>query len=321
MNTDRVLAEARTVAEYHSKFRNWDARASVRTKPRHVLDEPQASQLYFPPELHPVVDHRLVADRGPEVRHRLLVHRLYGYLRFTTELETVTVLPVAAELGMSRSGLHLPPAMRRDAFKIVTDEAWHAQFSDDLLDQVEQATGLAATLPRRPRFLHSLKVVHDGLDPCLGGLANLLFAVVSETLISSILTDLPHDQRLPPAVRGTVADHAEDEGRHHAYFRSLLRHFWGALDRAEQRAIGPVVPELIHAFLQPDLPAVALSLVEEGFTPAETEQILREAYPPERVRASIRESSTACVRYFAEVGCLDDPRTRESFVRADLLGG
>src|SRR5690348_6744165 len=81
--------------EYRSKFDNWDARASVRVKPRRLLAEVDPSALWFPPELHPVVGHPHVISRRDGTVQRLLVQRLYSYLRFTTELEELTVMPVA----------------------------------------------------------------------------------------------------------------------------------------------------------------------------------------------------------------------------------
>jgi hypothetical protein len=144
---------------------------------------------------------------------------------------------------------------------------------------------------------------------------------VSETLVSSILTDLPHDRRLPQAVRDVVADHAEDEGKHHAYFRSLLPYLWAALGHDERQQIGPLVPELINVFLRPDYPAIILSLAEAGLSAAEAEQVVTESYPAQTVTASIAHAARSCVRYFAEVGALRDPRTLDAFHLAGLVAG
>jgi len=69
---------------YRSAFVRWDERASVRSKPRRVLES--QSGLYFPPELIPFLDHPLVLALDAQARYRLLVHRLYQYLQFTVEL-------------------------------------------------------------------------------------------------------------------------------------------------------------------------------------------------------------------------------------------
>jgi P-aminobenzoate N-oxygenase AurF len=332
MYTDLALAELITrrarrrdgaipdPEEYDSRFAHWEERASVRRKPYRVLD-PSGDELYFPPELVPVVHHPLVVDRGPDVARSLLVHRLYDYLHFTTALEQLAVIPVAANICRGRLGLDLAESMRADAFKIVTDEAWHAQFSYDLLRQVETVTNVACGLPGVPAFAARLDAIRDHLPDDFRGAEALFFAVVSETLISSILADLPSDRRLPVTVRGLVRDHAEDEGRHHAYFRSVLVYVWSALSPEAQQAIGPLVPEMIFAFLEPDYRAIATGLGRVGFTAAQARQILAESLPRERVVRDTAAAAVATVRYFTEVGALDDGRTRAAFQNAGLLLG
>jgi len=181
---------------YESRFDGWFARASIRSRPQRVLLP--GEYLYFTPELAPWATHPLVAGQGEAAVRRVLIRRLYDYLHFTIELEQLAVIPIATAIARGRSGLDLPAGMRSDAYKIVTDEAWHAQFSFDLLEQVEAATGIRRRQPVLPAFVGRLDRIREQLDPGTRGLEGLLFSIVSETLISAILADLPRDPRLPP---------------------------------------------------------------------------------------------------------------------------
>ncbi|MEV4556224.1 diiron oxygenase [Kitasatospora sp. NPDC049285] len=317
----RERAGHRAAAEYDSRFRNWDLRAAVRRKPNRAdgLEDAEAF-LPFPPELAPAADHPLVRSRGPEAVRRVLQHSLYQYLHFTTELELLAVIPVVAQISRNRSGLALPAAMRSDAFKILTDEAWHAQFSENMLERLEQTSGVPRRLPGVPGFVAGLDELRERLQPELRGVEALLFSIVSETLISSVLGGLPHDVRLPPAVRELVRDHAEDEGRHHSYFHQVLRALWPALTPRERRAVGPLLPGAVLAFLAPDLRAIGLALRDVGLTGEEIAQVLVEAVPHDRVVADAAEAARSAIRYFAEAGALDDPATREAFEASGLLG-
>jgi hypothetical protein len=317
--TRQSYAARRAAQHYESRFGHWEARASVRTKPRRVLDSEMEDVLYFPPELFPVVTHPIVERRGSEVIRDILIRRLYDYLHFTSELEELAVIPVATKISRDRAGLALPSEMRMDAFKIVTDEAWHAQFSFDLLRQVEKRTGVPYRPAAAPAFVARLDAIRAQLPAAARGAEALLFSVVSETLISSILADIPRDARLPRAVRDVVRDHAEDEGRHHAYFREVLRRSWPALDRSTQRSVGPWLPEIIHAFLAPDYARIGFSLAEAGLAPAEVEQVVAESWPATRVAGDAAAAAHASVRYFREVGALDDERTRNAFIAAGLV--
>ena len=66
---------------YRTKFRLWESRASVRNAPRRVLaEDAHGGKLFFPPELVPMVEHPLVAERGQAVVEDLLLQyqRLVG---------------------------------------------------------------------------------------------------------------------------------------------------------------------------------------------------------------------------------------------------
>lgn len=304
--------------EYYSAFAAWYTRSTVRSKPRRLFD-PEAEKLFFPPELLPAIGHQEVVERGPEAATVLQIQRLYAYLQFTTQLEQVQVLPVTQRISVRSLGLDLPQPMIFDAFKICTDEAWHAQFSYDLSMQVVAETGVDPVVPRTPSFLLRLSRLRDELDPDVRGLAELFFTIVSETLISSILVDIPRDPRIHTAVRELVRDHAEDEGRHHSYFSALLRHVWPALGRRERSLIGPLVPEFIQAFLEPDRLALGRSLEAVGLAPEAVERVLSDCYPPDAVAAGIREAARATVRGFEGVDALADPATREAFERHGLI--
>jgi hypothetical protein len=321
LTTSEAAAAAAAAAErYESRFRHWDGRASVRRKPRRLLSGEQSPQVpYFPPELVPVARHPLVAALGGQAPWEMTVHRLYQYLHFTTELEQIAVMPVVAQLSRDRFGLPLPERMRADAFKIATDEAWHAQFSYDLMAQVREQTGVPTRLPGVPSFVGRLDAIGASMDDDLQGVESLIFSIVSETLISAILSDIPQDRRLPTAVREVVADHAEDEGRHHAYFRSMLTVFWSALDARQRSAVGRQLPAAIWAFLEPDYSALGVALSALGLPPDQVAQVVAESYPPRQVRRDVAQAARSLLRYVHDLGALDDPRTYDEFAQAGLL--
>jgi len=296
-----------------SVFKSWDARASVRTKPRRrIWDDEPREHVYFTPELVPVAQHPLVRGLGAETVDRVLIQQLHTYLEFTSELEHGAVNPVAAMISRRRSGFDLPETMVEDAYKIYTDEAWHAQFSDDLQRQVAAKTGVGPSVFEQPNFFRKLQGFQHGLAADEQRLVMIFFTIVSETLISAILSGIPSDRRVVTAVRELVADHAQDEGRHSAYFARLLEFTWPRLDKAQRALIGPLLPEMIVAFLEPDFLAIAGNLRACGLSAEQIDQVMTESYPPATVSAGIRASSRATIRHFERVGVVEDPRTAEA---------
>ncbi len=303
---------------YRSPFRGWDKRASVRATPRRELPGETEGQYFFSPDLVPLARHDLITDLRPELFGHILIQHLYRYLDFTTKLEQIVVNRTALGIAQGTVGLHLHPDMRFDAYRIYCDEAYHALFSADLMRQAQARTGISARLPAEPYFLTRLAMIQQE-HPEWRTLAELVFVIVSETLISGSLGEVPDDPRVVPTVREVVRDHAMDEGRHHTYFALFLKELWAQSDPAERRVIGTLAPLMVDAFLRPDLPALHEELTGYGLDRDTVEQVLAEVFPQSLLRKSARDASQQTVQHFRRLGALDDPEIRAAFETYELV--
>jgi hypothetical protein len=147
----------------------------------------------------------------------------------------------------------------------------------------------------------------------------ICFAVVAETVITGALADLAHDVRVVSTVREVMADHARDEARHHAYFASLFTVVWPQLSPHHQQLIGPLLPQFILGFVEPDYAVLRQLLKKYGVPPDTIAQVLAEAYPAERVGADAKHVAHATLRLFARHGVFDDLQTAEAFYTSGLL--
>jgi hypothetical protein len=304
-----------TIAPIVGKLPNWDTKASVRVKPRRLVfqEEEAMGKVYFSPELVPIGQHPLVRQFGSEATRELQVRHLYRYLDFTTQLELEVINSVAKDIALEKLGLDLPDVMREDAFKLCTDEAHYAYFSDDIKRQVVAATGLEPARLGAPVFLRHLRAIQKTLPSEITRLSELLFTVVSETIISSILFQLPKDERVVSAVRQSVADHAEDEGRHSAYFSQFFSYLWPQLPEAHRTVLGPLLPHFILAFLQPDHDAIWRSLSHLPLEHDQIETVIAETYPRSQVVADAKGAASVTLRLLAHRGVMDDPRIADEF--------
>jgi hypothetical protein len=315
-----VEGGAEEETEYRSPFQTWYERAAVRNAPRRMVREEDGRLHFFAPDLVPVAKHPFVKELPEQVFGELLIQHLYRYLHFTTKLEFLVVNRTVLGLAEGSVGLHLPEEMRFDAWKMYCDEAYHTLFSVDLRRQVAKQTGVVPMLPEEPFFLRRLRQILDELAPAERPLAELLFVIVSETLISASLAELPDSDGIVPAVRETIRDHASDEGRHHAYFAMLLRHLWAQLEGSERRLVGVLVPRLMDAFLRPDLVALGAELASYGMDSDAVEQTLAEVYSPEILNGHARATSRMTRRYFEAVGAFADPKARDELQSYGYLG-
>jgi hypothetical protein len=262
-----------------------------------------------------------VQAAAPPVLSSISVQQLYRYLDFTAKLEQVVVNRVVMAIANGYLNPGLPEEMVFDAFKIYCDEAYHALFSYDMLRQVEAATGIPAVSRRaHPFFMERLhRMQHEYGDTATRELLELFFVIVSETLISGLLSQIPASRDVKQSIRGLVRDHAIDEGRHHAYFAELLRVVWARLPEERRRLAALRLPDLIFAFLHPDLPSIRAELMSYGFTRDQTEQVLAETYTPAAVGGYVRASTTSLIRYLRELEVFEDPEAGDRFRAVGLI--
>jgi hypothetical protein len=248
-----------------------------------------------------------------------LAHRLYSYLDFTTVLEQEIVNPAVLRMSRDAFGLRLPGNMRFDAYRIYCDEAYHALMSADIKLQVEAATGVLGTAPSEPAFVRSIRQAKAGVPGKLAPLVEFCATVVSETLISGTLTQIPEDKQVLAFVREVIADHAADERTHHAYFTRAFEIAWPQLDRSTQRLLAPHFGDLIIGFLAPDLDGQQNALRHMGFSGEGAAQIVWEANPADRTRADIRRAARCTLRLLDRMGVMRHGNAKEHFYSLGLI--
>ncbi|WP_162599694.1 diiron oxygenase [Nocardioides solisilvae] len=307
-------------ADYASAFEAWDRQASVRTAPRRVVADGFSILQAFPAELTPLLRSEALATLAPEAAGHLKVQQLYRFLDFTAKLEHLVVNRTALRIAHGSLGLALPEPMVFDAYRISVDEAYHALFSADLVRQVHRASGVAPELPERPVFLQRLTGLMEA-HPERRALVELLFVIVSETLITGNLGDVGRADHVDAAVAQTMKDHARDEGRHHAYFATLAQHLWAQMSAGDRRFSTAVLPDLIAAFTAPEVEASRRDLEALGLRPGVVDDVLSEVFSEEAVRASARGSARRTIDLFLRLGAAqygDERLTAHADARADV---
>ena len=303
---------------YRSRFQDWSTRSAVRSKSLPEFAETD-SGLFFTPELVPLIKHPLISARGDEVIRPVLTHHLFGHLNFTDALENEIVAPVAYMIGRQQFEFAFPPAMLVDARKIAVDEMHHALFAAGFVERISRLSGVDPLPVRRPSFLLELDAIKSFHDSRITPLLMLFFAIVSETLITSTLTQVPNDERVVTGVRTILRDHAEDEARHHVYFVDVLTACWPRLTASQRAIIGPLLPRFISMFLAPDLLDAQDCLATLGFSSHVAEQVIEEVYPRNRIISESRLKADSIIRLMRRAGVLEDPRTSDSFHTFGLL--
>lgn len=298
----------------------WYTKAGVRTSPRRFDEDSEIedAKLFFPTALIPHLRHEAVRSLEPDRQRYLNAQYLYQWLEFTTHFEVAVVNRSCQRIAEGTAGLTVPVESRMAAFQIYVDEGYHSMYNLDVRLQIERASGIPALPFEFGPFLRQLDAVGDGL-PDLRLLIQLLQVIVFETLITSLLVDIPNDSGVKTLVRETVRDHAVDEGRHHRYFAGLFSQLWQQLEPAVRIAVAPFLPELIVRSLRPSLSSHRSALRHIGLPDDLVADILADSYSPAATLDYIRDASARTVALFARCGVLEVPGAADAFHHFGLL--
>lgn len=301
-------------------MQSWYDKAGVRNDPRRMIGEEQNGEFYWPPQLAPFVNHPLVAklEKADAAKHELLIRQLYHYLQFTSNYELRVINRATDLIATGRSGVPLSTQVRLDAFKIYTDEGYHALYSVDAIHQVEKRTGVQFNEYDFDNFLNYLSDVKGQL-PELKGAVELLVVIIFETFITGSLTQVPKDNNVVSLVREIVTDHAEDEAHHHAFFSGFFPLLWGQLTVFERTKLGKILPQLIVRPLEPAIPIIHQSLLGVGLSDEEARHVIEDTYPRDEVMAGIRKSARSTMNLFAKYDLFEDKEIRNSFEESGLI--
>lgn len=300
-------------------FDDWHTKAGVRTQPPREFGSPLQGYLPFSAAAVPEMSHPEVQRLHPELQSRILTQHLYRYLRYTVHLETKVVNRALTRLATEDVAMPLTLRAREDALKILTDEGFHALASMNMLRQVVDATGITPVAYDFDPVLDRLDVPVANPTAGYASVRHLLQACVFETMVTSILDQLPADEAVHPVVRELAADHAFDERYHHAYFSRFFPELWTALDPATRRIAARDLPHLINACLAPDLLTVRAALADAGMGRDAVESVIRDCYSPLAVAANTRQTARHTLRLMENTGVLDSAEGRDAFAAAGLI--
>lgn len=296
---------------YRSPFEKWDKEGWVRSR-GHNEDPFEPGRDFFSRALVPILDCEEATSLSPDQQREILVYYLYNYLEFTVRLETGPVNDICRKIREASFLEWLPVTMKDDALRIYTDEGGHAEMSNALRRQVQQYTGLKP-LRTTPQFLAVLDKLRAERLNIEGDLVTLFFVIVSETLITGSLNKLPQDPTVQTIVRNVAKDHARDEGRHHTYFSQLLMLLWPRLPRPLRRDVVTLLPTLLHAFLDPDRPAIRQILAHYPRVFPRPGETVDEIEHMPSVQRGLQSAAARTLVVLRRAGVLDEPQADQIF--------
>jgi len=309
---------------YKSKQDHWEQFATVRARPRRMIEDDTLDLHYFPISRQPICVHPLVLARGPEATRFLLIQSAYKYMTDIALTETEVINEGVLKIANDRLAYHFPPEMRLDAVTVMVDEAYHTYVAMDFMQQIQEKTGVPPIeLVPETELNNAITAIKKTLPKELNDIFQIIAVCIGENSITKDLVDFKKETQLNPTFKDVMIDHLADEARHSGYFKNVLTVFWEQLSNEEKDAMVEILPTFIREYLKADhqrrFDRNALKAL--NFSDTEIETIIQDTHVgrTEESFKAINPIVKNIVEFLQKSHVLDYPPAREVFKKHKLI--
>ena len=241
-----------SAADYHTIAEDWEHRATVRTRPRRLLENDD--KLIYPLCRQPLVLSATFVEHCPQWRDFVLVQSFYKFINDVVIFETEIVDKTARSIAKNRFSVPFPLACRVDAMTVVVDEDYHALVALDFLQQTVAMTGIQPLdLPAHIELSRALPAAQAQVPAHLRDAVELIGVAIAENTVTHDVAAFSKDSSVKASIRGLMADHLFDEGRHAQFWTRLVRLYWQNTSEDDRDSIAQVLPTFLAQYLANDL--------------------------------------------------------------------
>ena len=239
-------------ADYQSFADAWETRATIRTRPRRVLEDDE--RLIYPLSRQPLVLSETFLRECPQQRDFALVQTLYKFINDVVIFETEIVDQTARAIAKNRFAVPFPFACRYDAMTVVVDEDYHALVAMDFMQQTVAMTGIEPIeLPTEIELSRAIPAAVALAPEHLRSAVELICVAIAENTVTGDVAAFARDDTVKPSIKGLMADHLLDEGRHSSFWARMVRIYWHTANDADRETIAQILPVFIGHYLTNDI--------------------------------------------------------------------
>ncbi|WP_460119229.1 diiron oxygenase [Pseudomonas sp. S2_C03] len=301
-------------ADYQSFADTWESRATIRTRPRRMLENDD--RLIYPLSRQPLVLSETFGSECPEQRDFALVQTLYKFINDVVIFETEIVDKTARSIAKNRFPVPFPFACRYDAMSVVIDEDYHALVAMDFMQQTIALTGIAPIeLPDEIELSRAIPAAIALAPEPLRAAVELICVAIAENTVTGDVAAFARDDSVKQSIKGLMADHLLDEGRHSGFWAQLVRIYWHTASEADRQCIARILPVFISHYLTNDIQkSFDLRLIDALQISDTARHALQSevgglAYPVNRHHPLVAN----IVRFFQSSSLLDSPCVQTAF--------
>jgi len=217
-----------------------------------VLEDDE--RLIYPLSRQPLVLSETFLRECPQQRDFALVQTLYKFINDVVIFETEIVDKTARSIAKNRFAVPFPFACRYDAMTVVVDEDYHALVAMDFMQQTVAMTGIEPIrLPDEIELSRAIPAAVALAPEHLRSAVELICVAIAENTVTGDVAAFARDDSVKPSIKGLMADHLLDEGRHSSFWARMVRIYWYTANAADRETIAQILPVFIGHYLTNDI--------------------------------------------------------------------
>ncbi|WP_024668456.1 diiron oxygenase [Pseudomonas syringae] len=294
--------------DYMSFIDAWEGRATIRTRPRRIVENDE--KLIYPLSRQPLVLSNTFTRECAHLRDYALVQSLYKFINDVVIFETEIVDKTARSIAKDNFAIRFPFACRYDAMTVVVDEDYHALVAMDFMQQTIALTGIEPIqLPTEIELSRAIPAALALAPEHLRSAVELICVAIAENTVTHDVAAFAKDDSVKQSIKGLMADHLLDEGRHSGFWARLVRIYWHTAAEQDRECIARILPVFIAQYLTNDIQnGFDFTLIERLQVPDPVRQALKAetlalSFPVNRHHPLIGN----IMRFFKSSSMLDDP--------------
>lgn len=241
-----------TTSSYKTHAKTWEKMATIRTRPRREIEDDDFG--FYPEDRQSLCFDPIIAKLGAPVKDYILLQSLYKYINDIIIFETEIVNKTALDIAKGRFPFEFPFSARYDAMSVVIDENYHAYVAMDFQNQIEMRTGvLPFHIYDEIELSRAIPRSIEALDGKYKAGMELIAVAISENTVTADVAAFAKDNSIKRCIKGMMADHLADEGRHSRFWVEMVKIYWQGVDEDTRLAIGAAIPQFLEEYLTNDI--------------------------------------------------------------------
>jgi hypothetical protein len=137
---------------------------------------------------------------------------------------------------------------------VVVDEDYHALVAMDFMQQTVAMTGITPIeLPDEIELSRAIPAAVALAPEHLRSAVELICVAIAENTVTGDVAAFAKDETVKQSIKGLMADHLLDEGRHSGFWARLVRIYWHTASEDDRHRIAQILPVFIAHYLTNDI--------------------------------------------------------------------